>query len=126
MSDADIGVREPVARATGRAYNAGQPDTLMHALDRAVASAGDEIFIDICGDTVTYREIDRRATRLAHALSELGISKGDTVVTIFDTSIDVITCWFATAKLGAIWVPINTAYRQEFLRHQIADAGGPG
>src|SRR5690606_15692703 len=30
--------------------------------------------------------------------------------------------WFAINKLGAIWVPINTAYRYEFLRHQITDA----
>src|SRR3546814_9658042 len=94
----------------------------MHSLERAVAIAVDRVFFDVGCDTLTYREIDSRATRLAHALAGLGIAKGDTVVSIFDTSVDVITCWFAINKIGAIWVPINTAYRQEFLRHQIADA----
>lgn len=103
-------------------FRAGQMDTVLHALERAVASAGDELFLDIAGDQVTYREVDRRATRLAHAFSKLGVGKGDTVVSILDTSVDVIAIWFAINKLGAIWVPINTAYRHEFLRHQVSDA----
>ena len=81
------------------------------------------MFLDVAGDTITYREVDRQATRLARKFAELGVEKGHTVVSIFDTSIDVVVCWFAINKLGAIWVPINTAYRQEFLRHQIADSG---
>src|SRR3546814_1844066 len=102
MRNVDLALREPAvpgaeqARpAATRNYHAGQPDTLMHALERAVANAGDKVFLDVCGDTLTYREIDSRATRLAHALAGLGIAKGDTVVSIFDTSVDVITCWFA-------------------------------
>lgn len=103
-------------------YRADQTDTVLHALERAVASQGDQIFLDVAGDQVTYREIDARATRIAHAFAGLGIGKGDTVVSILETSTDVIAIWFAINKLGAIWVPINTAYRHEFLRHQIADA----
>lgn len=104
-------------------FRAGQTDTVLHALERAVASSGDKIFLDVGGDTVTYREIDQRATRIAHEFSALGIAKGDTVVSIMDNSVDVIAIWFAINKLGAIWVPINTAYEHEFLRHQIMDAG---
>jgi len=106
-----------------RDFRAGQRDTVMHALQRAVDAAGDQMFVDVCGDTFTYAEVDRRATRFAHSLAGLGIGRGDTVVTIFDTNIDVFTCWFGINKLGAIWVPINTAYRHEFLRHQITDSG---
>jgi crotonobetaine/carnitine-CoA ligase len=103
-------------------YSAGQSDTVLDALQRAVDLAGHKIFLDIQGETITYAEMDRRATQLAHSLASLGVKKGDTVVTFLDTSIDVVTCWFGINKLGAIWVPINNAYRHEFLRHQIADA----
>ena len=122
MSTVAIAPREPIMEKD-TSYSGGQFDTLMHALERAVQSAGDAVFVDICGDTATYGEIDRRSTRFAHSLAALGVGKGDTVVTIFDTSMDVFTCWFGINKLGAVWVPINTAYRHEFLRHQIADAG---
>lgn len=130
MQNVEVAVYEPADQqeaqtrsAANREFSGGQPDTVMHALERAVTNVGDKVFLDICGETITFAETDRAATRLAHALAGLGIAKGDTVVSIFDTSIDVITCWFAINKLGAIWVPINTAYAHEFLRHQIVDAG---
>lgn len=126
MRNAEPVVDEPVGQARPACHvdtSPGISDTLMHALGRAATDAPDKIFLDICGDTVTFAETDAQATRLAHSLAGLGIGKGDTVVSIFDTNIDVIVCWFAINKIGAIWVPINTAYRQEFLRHQIMDAG---
>jgi crotonobetaine/carnitine-CoA ligase len=103
-------------------YRRGVRDTVVHALARAVDRNADGLFIDMAGARYSYGEIDRLSTRLARSLATLGIGKGDTVVTIFDNNIDVLTCWFAINKLGAIWVPVNTAYQGEFLRHQIADS----
>lgn len=108
---------------SGISYAAGEQDTPLHALERAVAESGDSIFVDLAGEVLTYRDLDLRSTRLAHSLSGLGVGPDDTVVTIFESSLDIFTCWFAINKLGAIWVPINLAYRHEFLRHQIDDAG---
>jgi crotonobetaine/carnitine-CoA ligase len=34
-----------------------------------------------------------------------------------------VLTWLAVVKLGAVHVPVNTAYKGEFLRHQFADAG---
>jgi crotonobetaine/carnitine-CoA ligase len=99
------------------------PDTVLDALSRAVDRSPDGVFLDFAGDVVTYRDIDIASTRLAHSLRELGITAGSTVVSMLDSSADLIAVWLATNKAGAIWVPINTAYRGEFLRHQIADSG---
>lgn len=104
-------------------YRPGIRDTVIHALQRAVAQHGDRLFLNINGEKHTYADVDRLSTRFANSLAQLGVRKGDTVVSIFDTSIDVFTTWFGLNKLGAIWVPINTAYRGELLRHQLADAG---
>ena len=97
-------------------------DTPLRAFDRALAACPDRIFLDFEGETFTYAEVDRRSTRMAHALARLGVEPGRVVLTILDSGIDAVVCWFAINKLGGIWVPVNTAYRREFLRHQIVDS----
>jgi crotonobetaine/carnitine-CoA ligase len=98
------------------------PDTVLDALDRAVAAAPDRIFLDFGGDTYTFAETAERATCFAHELRKRGLGVGETVVTVLDNSIDLIVAWLAINKVGGVWVPLNTAYRFEFLRHQVDDS----
>jgi crotonobetaine/carnitine-CoA ligase len=104
-------------------WSLGQRDTVIDALDRAVAAHPQRILLDIGGEQFSYLEIDRLSTRLAHTFSDLGVREGETVVTMLDNNADAVVSWLATNKLGAVSVPINTALRGEFLRHQIDDAG---
>src|SRR6516165_10113817 len=67
--------------------------------------------------------LDALAARLAHALSELGVGHGDRVATLLDNRAEQVASFFAALKLGAVQVPVNTAYKGEFLRHQLADSG---
>ena len=97
-------------------------DTVLHALDRAVAAAPERIFLDFSGETYTYCDVDRLSTRFAHELASLGVTAGQTVATVLDNSIDQVVSWLGSNKAGAIWVPLNTAYRGEFLRHQLDDS----
>src|SRR6201997_649855 len=97
-------------------------DTVNDVLDRAIASHGDEMFLDFAGKSLTYVQAGTRVARIAHLLTALGVTKGDTVVTVLDNNIDAVATFFGINRLGAICVPVNTAYRGEFLRHQIADA----
>src|ERR1700689_4435329 len=101
----------------------GKRDTVIDALDRAVARHPDRILLDIGGEFFSYGDIDRLSTRLANALGALGVRQGETVVTMLDNNADAIVSWLAINKLRAVSVPINTALRGEFLRHQIVDAG---
>jgi crotonobetaine/carnitine-CoA ligase len=111
----------------GRAdtWSLGEQDTVIAALERAVAAHPARILLDFSGDLYSYGEVDRLSTRLAHALAGLGIQAGQTVVTMLDNNLDAVVSWLAVNKLCAVSVPINTALRGEFLRHQIADAGAP-
>ena len=101
----------------------GERDTVIAALDRAVAAHPDRILLDFAGDLYTYSDVDRLSTRLAHSFEALGVRAGQTVVTMLGNNIDAVVCWLAINKLRAVSVPVNTALRGEFLRHQIADAG---
>ncbi|MCL5042099.1 MAG: ATP-dependent acyl-CoA ligase [Gammaproteobacteria bacterium] len=103
-------------------WSVGEQDTAIAALDRAVARHPERVFLDFSGELYTYKEVDSLSTKLAHSLAKLGVKRGQTVVTMLDNNIDAVVCWLAINKLCAVSVPINTALRGEFLRHQIADA----
>ncbi|TRO11962.1 ATP-dependent acyl-CoA ligase [Ectopseudomonas mendocina] len=104
-------------------WSVGERDTVIAALDRAVARHPDRILLDFSGNLYTYSEVDSLSTRMAHALAALGVKPGETVLTMLDNNIDAVVCWLAINKLRAVSVPINTALKGEFLRHQIADTG---
>src|SRR5260370_26778765 len=104
-------------------WSRAQQDTVTAALNRAVASHGSRTFLDFIGDTYTYSDIARESTRLARGLIALGVRKGDAVVSVLDNNLQAVLSWFAINKAGAISVPVNTAYKGEFLRHQLNDCG---
>ena len=104
------------------AWLQGDQDTITGALRRAVATWPNRIFLDVDGREYTFADFDRESNRLAHGLSGLGVKSGDTVSTILDNNVDALLVWIAINKLGAISVPVNTAYKGSFLRHQLADA----
>ncbi|MES2264345.1 MAG: ATP-dependent acyl-CoA ligase [Pseudomonadota bacterium] len=104
-------------------WSVGEQDTVIAALDRAVAAHPERVLLDFSGALYTYADVDRLSTRMAHAFAALGVQSGQTVVSIIDNNIDAVVCWLAINKLRAVSVPLNTALRGEFLRHQIADAG---
>ncbi|WP_296259649.1 MULTISPECIES: AMP-binding protein [unclassified Pseudomonas] len=100
----------------------GETDTVNAVLRRAAAEFGDAPFLDFLGQIHSFADLQRESCRIANGLAEQGVGKGDTVVTILNNNIDAVLLWFAINKLGAISVPVNTALKGEFLRHQVADA----
>jgi crotonobetaine/carnitine-CoA ligase len=70
----------------------------------------------------SYGQFDASANRMAHLLSRLGVSKGDRVALMMPNSPEFLWSWFGAAKLGAIYVPINTDYLGDILRYQLAKA----
>jgi fatty-acyl-CoA synthase len=52
-------------------------------------------------------EFDRRVNRMAHALSELGIVKGERIAALMLNSSEFLELFFACGKTGAIMVPVN-------------------
>jgi crotonobetaine/carnitine-CoA ligase len=97
-------------------------DTPLHALARAVEQVGDRTALDFGGDKYSYRDIDRLSTEVAHGLKAAGLGAGDIVITMLDNNVDAAVLWMAVNKAEGIWVPVNTAFKQGYLLHQIADS----
>ncbi|MCW3067031.1 MAG: acyl-CoA synthetase (AMP-forming)/AMP-acid ligase [Solirubrobacterales bacterium] len=55
----------------------------------------------------TWAELNANANRLAHALTALGVRKGDRVALLSKNRIECYEVFFACCKLGAIYAPIN-------------------
>jgi len=55
----------------------------------------------------TYEEFDTKANRLANALADEGIEKGDRVSTMLHNGTEIVLTVFACAKLGAVFNPLN-------------------
>jgi carnitine-CoA ligase len=76
------------------------------------------IFAD--GERWTYAEMQSRAIRTANALRALGVKQGERVLVWLPNGADCLRIWFGLNYLGAVFVPINTAYRGTLLEHAIA------
>lgn len=120
-----LGSLSVITWSDGQTWGDRPSETYLQSLTRHRRQKPDEIFLDFDGLTVTYEMLDTRSTKMANALAKLGVEKGHTVVALLDNSEDMMLAFCAVNKLGAIWVPINTAYRGEFLRHQVADSEAP-
>ncbi len=55
----------------------------------------------------TYDEFNERVNRLANAMSDLGIEKGDRVATVLYNGSEIALTVYACAKLGAVFTPLN-------------------
>jgi len=74
------------------------------------------------GESVTYDEINRRATAVACGLTSHETGKGDHVGVLLPNSIEYLSIFFAVAKLGAIIVPLNTSLEGEDLAYHIRNS----
>lgn len=84
---------------------------------------GDRVFALVEGASLTFEQADERANRVANSLLDLGVRKGDVVATYMYNSTDHIVTWFACAKIGAVWAPLNIALISMDLAYTIQDAG---
>lgn len=85
-------------------------------LDSHARERGEQVFVLFDGgETWTYREFRSRVLRAAAGLQQLGLRQGQHVVTWLPNGPEALVLWFAINRLGAIYVPLNTAYRGRIL-----------
>ena len=85
--------------------------TIRELLETRVRQTPDAVFGVHGEQEITFRTLDARVNRLATGLMDLGIAAGQRVAVILANHPDHVVTFFALAKLGAVWVPINTNLR---------------
>src|SRR5437660_3055206 len=97
--------------------------TVVDLLHGRLESDPDREYLDVVGTKFTAADVADNGARIAAVLADLGVAPGDRVATLVENSPDALLTWWGTILAGAVAVPINTAYKGEYLRHQLADSG---
>lgn len=78
---------------------------------------------DTLGDSATYAQAHDRVRAGAATLADLGVGRGDTVVTMADNSVGSTLLWLSLGALGAVEAPLNTDYRGGLVEHAARTVG---
>jgi long-chain acyl-CoA synthetase len=82
-----------------------------------------EAVVDITkGRRYTYEQWEQEVNRLANALLEAGVQKGDRVSTVLYNTLELGTAFFACAKIGAVFNPINFRLKSKEIAYILEDA----
>ncbi|MCX6399433.1 MAG: AMP-binding protein [Propionibacteriales bacterium] len=113
------------AIAGGETDSALLEETIGANFERTVAAYGDrEALVEIAtGRRWTYDELNAAVDDLAIGLIRAGIAKGDRVGMWAPNCAEWTITQYATAKIGAILVNINPAYRTHELAYVLKQAG---
>ncbi|QLH10793.1 AMP-binding protein [Nitrosarchaeum sp. AC2] len=81
------------------------------------------IFVSEDGTTfkITYSELDSKVNRLANALKQLGVKKGDVVAIYLPMIEESILAILASSKIGAIQTVVFSGYSSESLQIRLQD-----
>ncbi len=91
--------------------------------DRAARVPDRRVALFEDGAQWTWGECREHVRAQAAALQALGVRSGDRVVAWLPNGPALVRAWFAINYLGAVFVPLNTAYRGASLEHTINACG---
>ncbi len=100
------------------------PPTLLDMLAAQVNSRPEsEAVIELGADRLTYRQLWRRASRVAGGLHAAGLKRGDRVAMRYPAGINWVLAFWGTVMAGGIAVPVNTRSAQPEVEFVLSDAG---
>ena len=114
-----------LALDSGPAAPALPTTTIGGALDAAVTAFGDrEALVSVQqGHRLTYAELSDAVDRVARGLVARGVAKGDRVGIWSPNCTEWVLVQYATARIGAVLVTVNPAYRTHELAYVVEQAG---
>lgn len=118
----------PAAPVVGSGVPARDECVLRYVLAQRAQTMPERDFLRLAhdgapGETWSYQRFHDLVAGTAAALAALGVRQGDTVTVWLPNGLEMVRVWFAINWLGAVYVPINTAYKGNLLAHVIANAG---
>jgi malonyl-CoA/methylmalonyl-CoA synthetase len=74
------------------------------------------------GSAVSYGALEEDVARTAALLTEYEVEPGDRVALQSEKSVEAVVVYLATLKVGAVFLPLNTAYTETEVEYFIDDA----
>ncbi len=89
--------------------------TFARILRTQAEQAGDSVFLMTDQQSISFAEADALSDALAGGLREMRLGAGDRIALYLGNRPETVLLALAANKLGAIWVPINTDYKGDWL-----------
>ncbi|WP_037305805.1 non-ribosomal peptide synthetase/MFS transporter [Amycolatopsis orientalis] len=125
MDILDVAQRELVLERWN-ATTAEFPQTTLQALvEEQAARTPDAPAVTFRGASLTYRELDERANRLAHRLRGLGVGPGVLAGVFAERSFELVVALLGVLKAGGAYVPLDPEYPADRLAFMLRDAAAP-
>lgn len=99
------------------------PTTLAGLLRERVQESAQKLAILFGERRVTYADLDRQAERVASGLLRLEVKRGERVALLLPNCPEFLFAVFAAAKIGVVFVPINTAFTAGEARYVLDQSG---
>ncbi|WP_208630404.1 non-ribosomal peptide synthetase [Amycolatopsis kentuckyensis] len=96
--------------------------TLVDLWEAQVAGSADRVAVTCGRERVSYRELDARANRLAHALIARGVGPDQLVALLLPRSVDLVVAVLAVLKAGGAYLPLDPDSPAGHLDHVLGDA----
>jgi amino acid adenylation domain-containing protein/non-ribosomal peptide synthase protein (TIGR01720 family) len=93
-----------------------------HLIEDQAERTPDAVALTFQGQTLTYRELNRRANQVAHHLQKRGVQPEDRVGLAVERSPDMVVGLLGILKAGACYVPLDSTYPPERLTFMLQDA----
>ncbi len=101
-------------------------NALLHELFAAQAArTPDAVALRFAGETLSYRELDRRSNQLAHHLRGLGVGSDVVVGVCAERSFEMVIALLGILKAGGAYLPLDPSYPAERLAYMLTDAKAP-
>lgn len=91
--------------------------TIPHLLGEQAHAHGDKTFIICDGETVSYREMNEQACRVAGNLAARGVARGDKIVLLMGNCVEFVAVFLGAGRIGAVVVPVNPMLKPAELAH---------
>ncbi len=92
------------------------------AFDQMADKYGSKTALIFYGKKISYEKLKDLTNRFAAALSDLGVSKGDTVAMYLLNCPQYVIAYFGSLKAGAKVTPISPVYTSKEVKHQLEDS----
>jgi len=112
-----------LGRWNDSAADIGTDETMHAGFERQAALTPDAVALVFEDQSLTYRALDARANRLAHALRGLGVGPDRPVGLYARRGLDLVAGALAILKAGGAYVPLDPAYPIERIAHYLGDSG---
>jgi amino acid adenylation domain-containing protein/non-ribosomal peptide synthase protein (TIGR01720 family) len=75
------------------------------------------------GTHVTYKELNKRADRVAHAVREKGVTHDTVAALMMERSVEMIVGVLGILKAGGAYLPIDPEYPEDRIHYMLTDSG---